>query len=202
MTTVYFMRHSECLKVKNGMNSDNLQLCNEKQILSVAGEELAKKIAFKDCFVGIDGIYSSNYVRAIATAKYIADINGLDVNVVSDFGERKFGVNVWNELPDDFEKRQFYDENYKIGDGESLNEVQERMHKALIQVLELNKRKKVCIISHATAMTTLFKIWCDVIPSDGYYFNGKFISDTNWNYCELFKLEFDDDNSLINISNL
>lgn len=169
---------------------------------SVAGKSQLRKQLLRIALIGIDGIYSSNYVRAIATAKYIADINGLDVNVVSDFSERKFGVNVWSELPDDFEKRQFYDENYKIGDGESLNEVQERMHKALIQVLELNKRKKVCIISHATAMTTLFKIWCDVIPSDGYYFNGKFISDTNWNYCELFKLEFDDDNSLINISNL
>ena len=201
-TIVYFIRHSKPLKVNNEMNFDDLQLCNEKQILSLEGEKIAEETSLKEYFKDIDVLYSSNYIRAISTAKYIASINDLNINVVSDLGERKFGINTWEELPEDFEIKQFKDENYKIGTGECLNEVQNRMYNALIKILTINKGKKVCIVSHATAMTSLFRIWCNIIPNDGYYFNGHKFSNTTWNYCEIFKLEFDDDNNLINIINL
>ena len=36
----------------------------------------------------------------------------------------------------------------------------------------------------------------------GLTINGKTIFDGNWNYCETFKLEFDNDNKLINIGNI
>ena len=85
-------------------------------------------------------------MRAIQTAKYIAIKNNLDINVVSDLGERKFGISSWNELLEDFEKRQFLDENYKIGDGESQKEVRNRIYSILMKILDDNKDKKIAII--------------------------------------------------------
>lgn len=43
MTTVYLIRHSKPLKVNNDFNKDSLQLRNEKEVLSVEGEEIAQK---------------------------------------------------------------------------------------------------------------------------------------------------------------
>ena len=43
MTTVYFMRHSEALKSQNIKNSDTLQLQNEKWVLTIKGEYIAKE---------------------------------------------------------------------------------------------------------------------------------------------------------------
>ena len=123
MTTIYLIRHSKTLKVNNSLNTDDIQIQNEKKCLSLEGEELAKKILNKDEFNNIDILYSSNYVRAIQTAKFLAHKNNLDINIISDLGERKFGVNSWDELPSNFEIKQFLDENYKIGNGESRKEV-------------------------------------------------------------------------------
>ena len=45
MTTIYLIRHSKTLKVNNDYTKDNLQLQNEKQILSLEGEDIAKNIS-------------------------------------------------------------------------------------------------------------------------------------------------------------
>ena len=59
----------------------------------------------------------------MATVKYFASANNLKVNIVEIFNERIHGVDSWNELPQDFELKQFNDENYKVGYGESQKEV-------------------------------------------------------------------------------
>ena len=79
------------LKVNNEFNNDNLQMQNEKSSLSIEGEQIAKDKLNNKEFANIDILFSSSYVRAIQTAKYIAEKNNLEINVISDFGERKFG---------------------------------------------------------------------------------------------------------------
>ena len=69
-------------------------------------------IRHSEALKNIDVVFSSNYVRAIGTAKYFAVDK---INIDERFGERKFGINSWAELPADFEVRQFNDFNYKIG---------------------------------------------------------------------------------------
>ena len=200
MTIVYLIRHSKTLKTKNELNYENLQIKNEKTSLSLEGEQLAKDKLSKKEFNDIDVLYSSNYVRAVQTAKYIAD-EKIDLNLVSGFGERRFGIKTWEELPQDFEDKQFLDENYKIGDGESQKEVKERMYKSLINIITENKDKRIAIVSHATAISFLLKTWCDVFLDDNkirFIFNNKEIFYGHLDYCETFKLEFDND-KLINI---
>ena len=162
MTTIYLIRHSKPLKVNNTFNNDDLQIRNEKSSLSIEGEQIAQEKLSNKEFENIDVILSSNYVRAIQTAKYIADKNDLEINIVSDLGERKFGIDSWNQLPQNFGEKQFLDENYKIGDGESQKEVRKRMESVIIKVLKEYKNKRIAIVSHATAITYLLKKWCDI----------------------------------------
>ena len=92
MTTIYLIRHSKPMKVNNTFNKDNLQLQNEKSSLSIEGEQIAKDKLNKKEFDDIDIIFSSNYVRTIQTAKYLSEKNNTKINVISDLGERKFGI--------------------------------------------------------------------------------------------------------------
>lgn len=203
---VYLIRHSKPLKVNNDKNMDSLQIQNEKQPLSIEGENIAReKLNIKE-LKDIDKLYSSSYVRAISTAKYIAENNNIEINVFNDFGERKFGINSWDELPDNFGEKQFLDENYKTEFGESQKEVRERTFNALMNVLK-NDDKKIAIVFHSTAMLFLIMTWCKVIPSKEdfsykFLFNDEEVFNDKIDYCEIFKLTFDDKNKLINIENI
>lgn len=200
MTTIYLMRHSMVLKdINNDYNNESLQLQNEKMPLSIEGEELASNISKESELQNIDVVISSNYVRAMATAKYISNANKLNLIVNSSFGERRFGINSWDELPTDFGLRQNNDENYKVGDGESQKEVRERVYKALMKVIDEYKDKRIVIVSHGSAILWLLKHLCNVNLVDKYItFNDKVILKDNVFNCTTFKLEFDD-KKLVNI---
>lgn len=205
MTTIYLIRHSKPLKTNNTFNIDNLQIQNEKQSLSIEGEQIAQDKLNNIEFDNIDIIFSSSYVRTIQTAKYLAEKNNLEINIVSSLGERKFGIDSWEQLPENFEKKQFLDENYKIGNGESQKEVRERMYSTIMQILKLHKNKRIVIVSHATAISYLLKKWCDINIVDNklrYSFNNNVLLDGYFNYCESFKLEFDDNKNIVDIENI
>ena len=123
MTTIYFIRHSETLKSNNIKNSDSLQVQNEKWPLTETGENIAREKSQIYELQNFDIVYASNYVRAISTAKYFTSDK---INIDENFGERKFGINSWDEMPSDFGERQFNDFDYKIENGESINEVIKR----------------------------------------------------------------------------
>ncbi len=185
--------------INNDYNNESLQLQNEKMPLSIEGEELASNISKEEELQSIDVVISSNYVRAMSTAKYISNANNVNLIVNSAFGERKFGVNSWDELPTDFGLRQNNDENYKMGDGESQKEVRERVYRALIDVIDEYKDKRVVIVSHGSAILWLLKQWCDIdLKNKCIIFNDKLILYDNIFNCTTFKLEFDD-KKLVNI---
>lgn len=205
MTTIYLIRHSKPMKVNNTFNKDNLQLQNEKSSLSIEGEQIAKEKLSKNEFDDIDILFSSSYVRTIQTAKYLANKNNLEINVISDLGERKFGIDSWDELPDNFERKQFLDENYKLNNGENQKEVRDRMYSVIMKILNEYPSKRIAIVSHGTAISYLLKKWCDVSIIDDklrYTFKNEIIFDSCFNYCETFKLEFDAENKLIDIKNI
>ena len=199
MKIIYFMRHSEPLKPISMNNNDSLQIQNEKWGLTINGEKLAEKISGLSELANFDIVISSNYVRATSTAKYFTKDK---LFVDENFGERKFGINRWDELPKDFGKRQFDDFNYKLPNGESINEVIDREYISLINILNNCYDKKVLVVGHSTAIASLFSKWCEIDYTGDYKFRGKTFFDGKWNYCETFKLEFDDNNNLINIENI
>lgn len=205
MTTVYLMRHSKgnidrnYLKVK-----ESFQIQNEKYILSVEGEQRAKKYSELPELQDIDFIVSSNYVRSISTAKYISEINDLPLYIDEDFNERKFGIENIKKLPKNFFEKQMEDKNYKLSKGESREEVRSRMVKGLIRVMKGNLNKKIVIVSHASSIAFLLTKWCDVRRINGKYiikYKGATILN-GFDSPELLRLEFDEKNKLINIKNI
>ncbi len=206
-TIIYLCRHSEPIDMYDNKN-ETMQLRNEKISLSVLGEEKARKLSLLPELNNIDNVIASNYVRAIATAKYIAFNNKKNIEVIPEFGERKFGnINSWSDLPKGFSDKQIKDWDYKFEGGESFNEVCERMYFALQSVLKKYKGKKIFIVSHGTAISVLFSKIADVFFYDeenynrGIYFNGKLIFDGKYDAPELFKLEYEDE-KLVDVKNI
>lgn len=137
MITIYLIRHSQPFRQLLGeYNANEIeQIRNEKNPLSVDGEKYAEQMSNYSELLNIDSLYSSHYVRAMATAKYIAEKNNILLNVDERLGERKFGVNNISELPETFFEDQFRNWNYKLPNGESADEVSKRMNEVLLETL-------------------------------------------------------------------
>ena len=111
-------------------------------LLSVEGEKKALELCNIKELHNINNVYSSNSPRTIQTAKYFSN----EIYIDESFNERKFGINSWEELPKDFEKKQLEDFNYKTDKGESINEVIKKQYNSLINILN-NKDKKMLIVT-------------------------------------------------------
>lgn len=111
----------------------------------------------------------------------------------------------WSEKPKDFERRQFSDEKYKIGDGENKKEVEERMYDCILKILKENQNKTIAIVSHATDISYLLNKWCNIKIEDNmlsYKYNNKEILKGPINYCETLKLTFDIESNLKNLERI
>ena len=154
-TIIYLIRHAETVN-ENGIRntSEDSQLINEKEILSVEGEEQAKKLSNNKELQNIDVIWSSSYTRAKATAKYIANINNLPFNLDNDLSERKLGnLKELGEFMKDKATRdpsqeQLLDRTFKTSDAESAEDTKERMTKFFDKILKEYEGKKIAVISH------------------------------------------------------
>ena len=106
----------------------------------------------------INKIYSSPYKRAIDTIKELAQNFSIKIEVVDDFRERKIS-NIWIEDFNKFSKSQWENFEYKLNDGESLNEVQSRNIKALHKILNENSNQNIVIGTHGTALSTIINYY-------------------------------------------
>lgn len=178
-TIVYLIRHSEQLKI-NGIKNikEDDQINNEKVILSVEGENKARKLSEREELNNIDIIWSSNYVRAIATAKYIAYRNNSEINIDSNFNERKLGnlnnlKSIGKNKKYSYIEEQLLDEKLKNINGENRVEVNKRMTNALNKVLKQNEGKNIVIVSHGAAIKFLLMNWCKLNDELNLEYKGK-----------------------------
>ena len=202
MTTVYICRHSVPFKEHRGkeLNSLDKLTINMMSPLSVLGEKKAERLS--EYLKNIDVVWSSNYSRAMSTAKYIAYKNVLKVNVDERLGERIHG-NLDNVDIKEFYNNQMLYEDYKLDNGESRIEVTKRMLDSLYEILEENNNKNIFICSHSTSIIFLLMKWCTIdYDNKVLNYNNKFLFDfMNWTAPELFKLTFDN-KELINIEHI
>ena len=154
-TIIYLIRHAETLD-ENGVRNTNedSQIINEKEILSVHGEEQSKRLSENVELNNIDVIWSSSYTRAKATAKYIANNNNLPINLDSNLNERKLGnlKELGKFMKDkktrDPSQEQLLDRKFKTSDGESAEDTRERMTGFFDKILKEFEGKKIAIVSH------------------------------------------------------
>ena len=196
-TTVYLIRHSEATpksNIKNISNKDNPQIMNEKTILSVSGEKRAEELSKNDELQLIDSVYSSSYVRALETAKYIALENDTIINIDERLNERKIG-DIGDMEWKEFQRLQTKDFNFKLSGGESLNQTKKRMVEAMKSILMFEVGNRVAIVSHSTSMSCLLSSWCEI----GYNyeneillsFKGETIVDGTWTAPHVLKITFE-----------
>ena len=154
-TIIYLIRHAETVQ-ENGIRNTNEEshIINEKEILSVHGEEQSKRLSENTELNNIDVIWSSSYTRAKATAKYIANNNNLPINLDSNLNERKLGnLKELGEFMKDKKTRdpsqeQLLDRKFKTTDGESAEDTKKRMNEFFDRILKEYEGKKIAIVSH------------------------------------------------------
>ena len=154
-TIIYLVRHAETA-YENGIRNTNedSQIINEKEILSVKGEEQAKKLSENNELKNLDIIWSSSYTRAKATAKYIANVNHLPFNLDDNLRERKLGnlkelgEFMKDKITRDPSQEQLLDRTFRASDGESAEQTRERMNKCFEKILKEYEGKRIAVISH------------------------------------------------------
>ena len=168
-TIVYLIRHAETVD-EDGIRNTNedFQMINEKEILSVEGEEQAKELSKNNELQNLDVIWSSSYTRAKATAKYIAKANNLSFNLDNDLSERKLGnLKELGEFMKDKNTRdpsqeQLLCRTFRTSDGESAEQTRERMNRFFNKILREYERKRIAVISHGGSIKFFLLNWCDV----------------------------------------
>ena len=201
-TIIYLIRHAETTQ-ENGIRNTNedSQMINEKEILSVQGEEQSKKLSEYTELNNIDIIWSSSYTRAKATAKYIANNNKLPINIDSNLNERKLGnLKELGEFMKDKKTRdpsqeQLLDRKFKTSDGESAEDTRERMTKFFDRILKEYKGKKIAVVSHGGSIKFFLLNWCKVNQDVRLVYNNTVLDITS--PC-LLKMTFKE-NKLINL---
>ena len=149
MTNVYFVRHAE----PNYDNHDDMSReLSEKGLKdrTLVTEFLQDK--------QIDAVLSSPFKRAVDTVREFAEQQGLEIEIIEDFRERRID-NCWIEDFKGFCKKQWEDFSYKLSDGECLWEVQTRNIGALKDVLKRYAGKNVVVGSHGTALSTIINYY-------------------------------------------
>ena len=162
-TIIYLIRHAETID-ENGIRNTNedSQMINEKEILSVYGEEQSKKLSENTELNNIDVIWSSSYTRAKATAKYISNNNNLPINLDSSLSERKLGnLKEMGEFMKDKSTRdpsqeQLLDRKFKTSDGESAEDTRQRMTEFFDRILKEYEGKRIAVITHRRFYKILF----------------------------------------------
>lgn len=168
-TIIYLIRHAETVEEKGIRNTcEDFQMINEKEILSIQGEEQSKRLSNNIELQNLDVIWSSNYTRAKATAKYIAYKNKLQYNLDKRLCERKLGnlEDLARFMTDkqtrDPSREQLAFPEFKTRDGESANETNKRMNEFISEILEKYEGKRIAVISHGGSIKFFLLSYCKV----------------------------------------
>ena len=204
-TIVYLIRHADTIDEKGIRNTkETSQMINEKEILSIKGEEDSKRLSKNEELKNIDTIWCSSYVRAKQTAKYIAEENNLQINLDDRLNERKLGnleeiaIFMKDKKTRDPSQEQLVYPKFKTSDGESAEDTNKRMTDFLNDCLDENKGKKIAIVSHGGSIKFLLLNWCKVNKNVKLEYKNKELNITS---PSLLKLTFKDE-ELMNIEQI
>lgn len=193
-TIIYLIRHAETIDEKGIRNTEETaQEINEKEILSIKGEEDSKRLSENIELINIDIIWSSSYTRAKQTAKYIANVNNLQFNLDKRLCERKLGNidDLANFMKDkstrDPSREQLAFPEFKTRDGESANDTNKRMNEFISEILEKYEGKRIAVISHGGSIKFYLLRYCNVNNNLNLEYEGKELDITS--LC-LLKLRF------------
>ncbi len=191
------------MDIKNYENYENVlwEDYNKNMILSVEGEKRAEKLCEIEELNNVERIFASDSVRAIASAKYLAEKNNIKIELDERINERMFGIEKLSELPKDFNKLSFDDKNYKMRSGESFNDVDKRFIHFINDLLNQNNSSYILFI-HGLILLSYLETICD-FTFDGMNFNIKYndkvILDGNPKSPSVYKITYNNDKEVIDV---
>lgn len=204
MKTIYLIKHSgPFVDIKNYEDYENVlwEDYNKNMILSVEGEKRAEKLCEIEELNNVERIFASDSVRAIASAKYLAEKNNIKIELDERINERIFGIEKLSELPKDFNKLSFDDKNYKMKNGESFNDVDKRFIDFINDLLNQNNSSYILFI-HGLILLSYLETICD-FTFDGMNFNIKYndkvILDGNPKSPSVYKITYNNDKEVIDV---
>ena len=206
MKYIYLIRHSSpFVEIENYNDYKNVlwDEYNKNRILSVGGEEKAKKLCDIKELKNIKNIYSSNSFRAIGTAKYLSELNNTKIKLDDRINERNLGVKYISDLPDDYIKHSFNDKNFKVYDGETLNDVDSRFNDFIKNILKEND--KTILVIHGIILLSFLQNNCEFEYNENKILvkhNNEVIIEGNPKSPGVYKVVYNDDNKIIQISNI
>ena len=179
MTTIYLIRHNEPDRSVEDDLLQPLTLYGKTQI-PVVTEFLKDK--------RIDAIYSSDCRRTMDTISGFVEFSGLPMYTDIRLREGILGCPP-QENPIHAE-RQWSDPFYRLPEGESLRQVQDRMIQCLTEIRQKHCGSNIAICSHGTAMCTVASYYS---PEFGWQ-EAKAVKRV-WPW--ILRLEFDEADQLI-----
>lgn len=147
MTTVYFVRHGETEwnRTKRAQGQADIPLNTE-------GHRQAAHAAAALAHLDVDAVYSSDLVRALETARPIAEAHGLEVATDPDLREVDQGE--WEGLTVDEIKQRWPElwgpaRHYSARPGgEAPQEVRDRATRALKRIVAGHEGQTIVLVSH------------------------------------------------------
>ncbi len=157
VTRLLFIRHGQ-----SGGNAEGRFGGHSPTPLSDLGINQAKITADALEKENIDVIYSSDLIRAVQTAKPLAEKLNLEINKTNAFRERDVGVLeglTFKESKEQYPKDYFAlvnrNINHVITGGESYRQLLRRGTSALKEIFYVHKGKRVAVFSHTGAICYL-----------------------------------------------
>ncbi len=148
LTTIYFVRHAKVSYIP------------DEQLRPLSEEGMRQAEAMKTLFsnIAIDHVISSPYQRAIDTISGVAAMNGLPIKTKNNLRERQITDGPIKDF-ESFTERQWQDRDYKLQNGESLNEVQKRATQAVEDILKSHQDKTIMIGTHGTFLSAILNYY-------------------------------------------
>lgn len=186
-----------------GYNSNsNLDLIRLIRPLNIEGEKYAKKLAEIKDFQNVEKIYASCHSSAVSSAKYLANKLELEVNITEELNDCKVGF-LDNKNMKMVKGLQEHDFNYKLVNGESLNDVGKRLNQFVLSLID--KDSEAIIFTHKRAILGFLLQYANV----GYNlddsliveFNDKIIYDDSETELDIYELIIEN-NKIENINRM
>lgn len=156
MTEIYFIRHAQ---------SDHSCEDNRTRPLTAEGRNDIQKVCNILADIKLDAAISSPYKRSIDTIAKCAEMHNLEIMLDERLRERENGKdgNVYRM----FQKR-WSDFNFCEQGGECLAAVQNRNIKAVFDILNNYKNKKIIVGTHGTALSTILNYFDSTYGCDEF----------------------------------
>ena len=144
MRYIYFVRHS----VRDFTIRED-----REAPLTTEGTCLAKDLTSFFINKNISAIYTSPYLRAVQTIKPTSEL--LEIKMILEEELRERNVGTWVDNFSEFSLNQWNNFDFRLENGESLNEVQKRMRKIYDEIIT-NEKENIIISGHGTSLAVLF----------------------------------------------